>query len=117
MSKMLSSYMDSICALQSRTQDLLDKVPARNKELEGALEHLRDLASGKIKRRRPLHCPEDDCEEPYFFSRQKGQKYCSTHQMASLEGKARDRRSKRDSYHANKDTWPSQANRRKQSPR
>ena len=103
--------------LQIRTEDLLDQVPVRNKELEGALEHLRDMASGKIKRRRPLHCPVDDCEEPYFFSWQKGVKKCRIHQMASPYGKARIRRSKRDSYHANKDTWPSQANRRKRPPR
>lgn len=105
-----------ILLLQIRTHELLDRVPPRNEELECALEHLRDLASGKIKRRRPLHCPIDGCEEPYFFSRQKGQKYCAKHQMASPNGEARVRRSKRDSYHANKDTWPSQANRRKRSP-
>jgi hypothetical protein len=104
-------------SLQIRTQDLLDRVPPINKELEDALEHLRAMASGKIKRRRPLHCPADGCEEPYFFSWQKGQKYCPTHQMASPDGKARYRRSKRNSYHANKDTWPSQAKRRKRSPR
>ena len=102
--------------LQSRTQDLLDQVPFPHAELEDALLHLREMASGKVKRRRPLHCPKPDCEEPYFFSRQKGEKYCLIHRTMSAEGKERIRHSKRNSYHAHKDIWPSQAKRKKQSP-
>ena len=86
----------------------LDEVPAPS-HIEEALYHLqrRALEDGS----RPRICDTEDCERPYFLpTTSKGQTYCAECRRTQA---ARIRGSKRDSYHRNKEQWPSTAKRRK----
>lgn len=84
----------------------LDQPPAIN-NIERALYDLQKRADFPSKA--PRVCPNDDCQgERYFLSKKKGQKFCT--QECSQRAKLGV---KRDSYHKNKNSWPSTANRRK----
>jgi hypothetical protein len=88
---------------------LLDIPPDRHNHIGKALFELQKRALKP--KTAPRICP-NDCENRYFLSSEKGQRYCPDCRRSQA---ARDRDSKRKSYHVNKQTWPSTANRRKRN--
>jgi len=86
-------------------EEMLDQPPERS-WIEAALFELQERA--RYPSKSPRFCPNPNCETPYFLSGKKGQKFCTI--TCSHESQARIKLS---SYHTNKNTWPSTANRRK----
>lgn len=86
----------------------LDEPPTPS-NIEEALYHLQQRATKAG--RRPRICDAENCERPYFLpTSPKGQTYCPECQRSQP---ARNRVSKRSSYHSNKNRWPSTAKRKK----
>jgi hypothetical protein len=83
-------------------EGLLDQLPAPN-PVEKALYELQKRA---VKPKyAPRICPNDECEQRYFLSTEKGQKYCPDCRRSEAKNRVRDRASKLKSYHKNKDQW------------
>ncbi|HEX3740050.1 MAG TPA: hypothetical protein VHV29_10025 [Terriglobales bacterium] len=70
-----SSYEAALAAEALRDRSILadhDGPPSIITPVEAAIFYLRQ------NRKLALHCPNPDCQAPYFFRRKKGQKFCST---------------------------------------
>jgi hypothetical protein len=90
-------------------EGLLDEPPERN-PIEKALYELQKRA---VKPKyAPRVCP-NECEQRYFLSNEKGQKYCPDCRRSESLSRQRNRASKRNSYHQHKGKWPSTAKRKK----
>jgi hypothetical protein len=95
-------------AIKIKQQYLLDIPPRWHDPITKALYEL------QLRARKPSTAPRicpNECENRYFLSNTKGEVYCPECRRSQA---ARNKSSKRNSYHANKDRWPSTAKRRKE---
>jgi len=88
---------------------LLDTPPQRHNHITKALYELQKRALKPSTA--PRICP-NECENRYFLSNKKGEVYCPDCRRSQA---ARDKANKRKSYHANKNTWPSTAAKRREN--
>jgi hypothetical protein len=93
---------------QLTAEAMLDSKPPAPNPIESALYELQKRA--EKPKLAPRVCP-NECEQRFFLSTEKGQKYCPECRRSEA---ARTRASKRKSFHKHKDKWPSTAKRRKQ---
>jgi hypothetical protein len=90
---------------------MLDQPPGRS-PIAKALYELQKRAQKPALS--PRICP-NECENRFFLSTKKGQKFCPDCRRAEAQNRSRSKRSKLKSYHGNKENWPSTANRSKRN--